>query len=147
MHTSFSTVRFMSALVAAMLMVPYCALTQAPVETTTPTETEAVNAFTMDLYGRLAEGNTDNIVISPFSVSFALSMTMAGARGETAEQMSHVLHTDMLGDRVHAAFHSLFDEVTKPRTEDSDGQTLVDNILCDVHAFIYSWLHILTGRL
>ncbi|MEB2310960.1 MAG: serpin family protein [Sorangiineae bacterium] len=53
----------------------------------------ANNAFTFDLYGRILEEHAGgNVVASPLSVSLALSMTYAGALGDTASQMASVLH-------------------------------------------------------
>jgi serpin B len=49
------------------------------------------NTFGFDLYGRL-RSDPGNLAVSPASVSMALVMTWAGARGETAEQMGRVLH-------------------------------------------------------
>ena len=49
------------------------------------------NRFGFDLYRRLA-GKDGNLFLSPYSISTALAMTSAGAKGETAEQMTHVLH-------------------------------------------------------
>jgi len=52
------------------------------------------NAFAFDLYGRLraAAKVDENLFLSPMSISTALGMTYSGARGETASQMSTVLH-------------------------------------------------------
>ncbi len=49
------------------------------------------NAFALDLYSRVA-GGEGNLFLSPYSIHSALSMVYAGARGETAGQMQHVLH-------------------------------------------------------
>ncbi len=48
-------------------------------------------AFALNLYGRL-RGERGNIFISPFSISAALAMTMAGAAGNTEKEMSEVLN-------------------------------------------------------
>jgi serpin B len=50
------------------------------------------NAFGFDLYARLRSAS-GNLAISPASISAALAMTQAGARGETETEMRHVLHT------------------------------------------------------
>jgi|GEM_PF-4934332 len=43
------------------------------------------NAFTFKLYNAIGAGNntTDNIMVSPLSISFAMAMTSNGANGET----------------------------------------------------------------
>jgi serpin B len=51
---------------------------------------EECNRFAFDLYARL-KGAEGNLFLSPYSISTALTMTYAGARGETAEQMAAVL--------------------------------------------------------
>ena len=60
---------------------------------------EPNNAFAVDLYAKLkdAEGN---LFFSPLSISTALAMTYAGARGDTAAQMAEVLHFDLPQDRL-----------------------------------------------
>ncbi len=58
-------------------------------------------AFALDLYRQTA-GDT-NLVLSPYSVAAALTMTYAGARGDTAAQMRDVLHLGLGDDRIHAA--------------------------------------------
>ncbi|MFO8050564.1 MAG: serpin family protein [Thermoplasmatota archaeon] len=50
----------------------------------------ANNRFAMDLYLRLLED--ENVMICPYSIFSALSMTYEGANGNTASQMKDVLH-------------------------------------------------------
>ena len=52
---------------------------------------EGNSQFAVDLYGKL-RNQPGNLFFSPSSISTALAMTYAGARGETAEQMARVLH-------------------------------------------------------
>src|SRR5262249_23545903 len=46
---------------------------------------------------------------SPESISTALAMTYAGARGETAEEMAKTLHFTLKSDHLHPAFHTLIE--------------------------------------
>lgn len=64
------------------------------------------NAFAFDLYRELSAAS-GNLFYSPHSISSALAMTYAGARGTTAQQMAQALHFDLPGDRLHPAFNSL----------------------------------------
>ncbi len=68
------------------------------------------SAFAWDLYGQLVEGDA-NLVFSPLSVSAALGLTFAGAGGETATQMSQVLHVDAEPSAWHTAFGELVDDL------------------------------------
>jgi len=54
---------------------------------------EGNTAFALQLYGKL-QSQDGNLAFSPYSISSALAMTCAGARGETARQMEQVLHFD-----------------------------------------------------
>lgn len=64
------------------------------------------NSFAFDLYRQLAR-DKGNLFFSPYSISSALAMTYAGARGETAKQMACVLHFSLAAERLHPAFSDL----------------------------------------
>jgi serpin B len=64
------------------------------------------NAFALDLYQALREED-GNLFFSPYSISIALAMTYAGARGETESQMAATLHYLLSQDRLHTAFNAL----------------------------------------
>src|SRR5262249_52710982 len=66
--------------------------------------------FAFDLYAKLRD-NPGNLFFSPESISTALAMTYAGARGETAEEMAKTLHFALKNDKLHAAFHTLIEEL------------------------------------
>jgi len=64
------------------------------------------SAFAFGLYQALREAD-GNLFYSPYSISLALAMTYAGARGETEKQMTDTLHFDLLQNRLHPAFNNL----------------------------------------
>lgn len=73
------------------------------------------NAFALDMYKAL-DGEEGNLFFSPYSISVALAMTYAGARGATEQQMADVLHFLLDTENLHSAFNAL-DLVL---TEDTD---------------------------
>ncbi|MCL0104945.1 serpin family protein [Dehalococcoidia bacterium] len=70
------------------------------------------SAFAFDLYQSLREAD-GNLFYSPYSISMALAMTYAGARGETARQMADTLHFTHLVDHLHQAFNRLDMELAR----------------------------------
>ena len=63
-------------------------------------------AFAFDLYRTLAQSDGD-LFYSPYSVSLALAMTYAGAKGETEQQMADTLGFRVPQERLHSAFNAL----------------------------------------
>jgi len=64
------------------------------------------SVFAFDLYQALRD-ETGNLFFSPYSISVALAMTYAGARGETEQQMAETLHFTLSQERLHPAFNAL----------------------------------------
>jgi serpin B len=64
------------------------------------------NAFALDLY-RAIRGGQGNLFYSPYSLSLALAMTYAGARGDTEQQMAGALHFTLPQAQLHPAFDAL----------------------------------------
>jgi serpin B len=64
-------------------------------------------AFALDLYAKIRE-QKGNLFLSPFSISTALAMTSAGARGNTLDEMQKALH---LPEKPHAAFGELLKKI------------------------------------
>ena len=68
---------------------------------------QASNHFAFDLYGQLSRDKKDqNLFYSPTSISLALGMTSAGARGETAKQMAGVLHWQGESAALHSGMNT-----------------------------------------
>lgn len=64
------------------------------------------NTFATDLYQKLRD-TPGNLFFSPYSLATALTMTYAGARGNTQAQMAQVLHITLPDARQHAAAATL----------------------------------------
>lgn len=64
-------------------------------------------AFALDLYRQLGQEKSGNFFYSPYSISLALAMTYAGARGETEKQMAQTLHFTLPQGQLHPAFNAL----------------------------------------
>ena len=89
------------------------ALTQMATGSTTADREMVVqgnNAFALDLYAQLKDRD-GNLFFSPHSISTALAMTYAGARGNTEKQMATVLHFDLEHKRLHPAFRELLGQL------------------------------------
>ena len=81
---------------------------------TTPQDMEVLvrgnNTFALSLYHALKSGE-GNLFYSPFSISQALAMTLAGAGSETERQMVDTLHYRLPQSRLHASFNALDQEL------------------------------------
>ncbi|MBN1366424.1 MAG: serpin family protein [Dehalococcoidales bacterium] len=108
------------------------------------------NTFALELYQSL-KGSEGNLFYSPFSISSALAMTYAGARGETADQMEATLHFLLPQSQLHTAFKNISDTITN-RVYESDGAEIEGFMLRNVNAlwglqgypFLDSFLNTLT---
>jgi serpin B len=82
-------------------------LTQVASADALSTVVDGNNRFAIDLYRQLAAEGDENLLISPLSISTALGMTYAGARGQTAEEMAEVLHFTLGQEQLHPALGGL----------------------------------------
>lgn len=98
----------------------YCCNHRGTPTTTEPKSQEAVvpiqdpdkalvqgnNKFALELYSNI-RSDGKNVFFSPYSISAALAMTYAGARGESEKQMSAVLHFDLDQQKFHPKYRDL----------------------------------------
>jgi serpin B len=68
------------------------------------------NQFAVELYGQL-KTEDGNLFFSPESISTALAMAYAGAKGDTAVEMAKTLHFALDADRLHIAMAGLLDNL------------------------------------
>jgi serpin B len=70
---------------------------------------DANRGFALDLYATVAGAAPadENVFLCPLGISTVLSMTYAGARGDTATELASVLHWDLGADALHPAVNGL----------------------------------------
>jgi serpin B len=85
------------------------------------------NEFALALYAEVRTG-MGNLFLSPYSISSALAMTYAGARGNTAAQMHDVLRFKLDDKHLHSTFDSLTEGLNR-RGETGDFDLSVANAL------------------
>lgn len=86
------------------------------------------NTFALDIYQTLHSEN-GNLILSPYSMSLALAMTYAGARGNTETQMADVLYFAQEQTKTHSSFNALDLKLKdKPINLNKDQEPLQINI-------------------
>ena len=125
-------------ILAAVLMVNLSGCAQQPVssdvlqsdkpretapsvaQTDMTTLSKGNSEFTFDLYQELA-AEDGNLFYSPYSISMALAMTYAGARGETEQQMADAMRFLLPQQKLHTAFNAM-DIQLNQRGEGAEGK-------------------------
>lgn len=121
-HTTLILVLVLAVLVAACAPVARTSIAQSQLPRVSSPEVPGADLqalvagnshFAFDLY-RMLRAEAGNLFLSPYSISTALAMTYAGARGETERQMADTLHFTLPQERLHPAFNALDLAVTRP---------------------------------
>ncbi len=88
------------------------------------------NKFAVGLYQTLKSGE-GNLFYSPYSISMALAMTYAGAKGTTAQQMADTLYFTLSQDSLHTTFNGLDQQLASrgQGAKDKEGQSFKLNIV------------------
>jgi len=81
---------------------------------------EGNSEFALDLF-RVLRTEKGNLFFSPYSISMALAMAYAGARGSTATEIAETLHFSLSQDRLHAALNSVSLNLAR-RAAESQGE-------------------------
>lgn len=92
---------------------------------------DAHRDFSLKLYQQV-RGANGNLLFSPHSIAAALSMTMAGAKGETAKQMMAAMSLTLPDARVNAAMNAMGDRLARAmqgddRRKDEQGKLSIAN--------------------
>jgi len=104
--------------------------------------------FACDLYKQI-DSQDGNLFFSPYSVSVALAMLYAGARGRTETEMARALHFAVPQERLHPAFNAL-DLALASRGEGAQGRdgegfrlNIANGLWCQYdYSFLQSYLDI-----
>jgi serpin B len=108
---------------------------------------EGNRRFALDLYQQLRGDDTKNLFYSPYSISVALAMTWAGARGNTADEMADALHFTLGQETLHPAFNELDLHLTSlgQETEDEEFILSIENSIWgeETYAFLDDYLDLL----
>jgi len=78
-------------------------------------------SFALAFYD-LVRVNDDNLIFSPFSISIALSMTLAGAETSTQQAMLEALQFSLDEDEIHPAFNALLLAINASQTIGEDAE-------------------------
>ena len=102
-------------------------------------------AFALDLYAQLKSAR-GNLFFSPYSISTCLAMTYAGARGDTAKQMSRVLHLDQDQAKVHASFSKLQRQLSEASNQKGIELSIANSLWAQKgHSFLPAFLETAKG--
>ena len=83
--------------------------------------TDDNNTFALNLYQSF-RARDGNLIYSPYSISLALAMTYAGARGETESQMAQTMHF-LPQNKLHSALNALDLELDQRGEAQSKAET------------------------
>jgi serpin B len=89
--------------------------------------TAGLNRFALASYRELSRAS-GNLIFSPLNIATALSLALAGARGETAEEMARVLHEGTAENGYNAALAGLLARLAKDGNSTGNQLLTANNI-------------------
>ncbi|MDR3556449.1 MAG: serpin family protein [Syntrophobacteraceae bacterium] len=126
----------MNRIFTALAIVAFAAILAAPAaESASPSGSTSLgdplakgnNTFAAQLYRELA-AKPGNLFFSPYSVSTALGMAYAGARGQTAEQIAQALHFQMDQARLNKAFKRVSKDLLTDARKNGNTLNIADGL-------------------
>ena len=111
-----------------------------------PALVEGDTGFGLALYQVLRQED-GNLFYSPFSISLALAMAYAGARGQTEQEMAQALRFTLPQAQLHPAFNALLLDLDR-RAEEADDEAFQMRIANSIwgqrdYAFLQEYLDVL----
>ena len=97
---------FVAVLIALSALIPVRSTASGIQEESMKALAQGNTGFALALYQKIRKAD-NNLFLSPYSISAALAMAYAGARGETASQMAKVLDLALPQDELNPAFADL----------------------------------------
>lgn len=82
--------------------------------------TDGNNEFAIKMYSELVKAEKGNIFFSPYSISTALGMVYAGAKGNTEAEMAKALHFGMPQEQLHLTFGQIINSLNNLPKEDGN---------------------------
>lgn len=83
------------------------------------------NAFAIELFKEISLTVSENMCLSPYSVTSALAMPMSGAQGNTLSQMQKMLHLKIAQEKVDETFAKLNQKLFSRSSETSSDLRLI----------------------
>lgn len=99
-------IKFTLILISVMVISPITSLAFTAANNHLQIVVKGNSDFGFDLYQELKD-EEGNLFFSPYSISTALAMTYAGARGQTEREMAEVLHFSLEQKPLHFSFSEL----------------------------------------
>ncbi len=96
----------------------------------TPALVAGNTAFALDLYQR-EKGQAGNLFFSPYSISTALAMTAAGARGQTEKEMATALHFTLPPPELARGFAQLAERFAQIEKQKRVSLTVANSLWCE----------------
>jgi serine protease inhibitor len=111
-------IRLFSVLLLVTIVISGCTKKEFPTSKDTSKLVRDNTSFAVDLYKRISS-TEGNLILSPYSISTAMSMTYAGARGNTEKQIAKALHFSQNQNDLHSSFVSLQSELEETMKRDN----------------------------
>ncbi|MFP4556730.1 MAG: serpin family protein [Bacteroidales bacterium] len=98
------------------------------------------NRFALDIYKQFAAQDNQNIFFSPYSLSTAMGMTYAGAKGETKEQIAQAFHFPIDDSDLHEKLGSMKSQLERLSSEGVE--VSIANQLWADEEYRFKWLYL-----